>query len=65
MSWLAIVALIFVILTLGALFLGIGSFVKGGEFNRKHGNKLMRFRVGFQFAALVMLVVMFFLADKG
>ena len=24
---------------------GIGGFAKGGEFNRKHGNRLMRWRI--------------------
>jgi len=65
MSWLAIAALVFVILTILVLFLGIGVFVKGGEFNRKHGNKLMRFRVGFQFAALILIGLLFLLSDKG
>jgi hypothetical protein len=37
---------------LGALFLGIFSMAKGGEFNRKYGNKLMRARVILQAAAL-------------
>ncbi|MBT5433305.1 MAG: twin transmembrane helix small protein [Alphaproteobacteria bacterium] len=65
MSWMPIVAMIFVVLTLAVLFVGIGSFAKGGEFNKKHGNKLMRFRVGFQLAALVLIALMFFLSDRG
>ncbi|MBC6441272.1 MAG: twin transmembrane helix small protein [Rhodospirillales bacterium] len=64
MSWLFFVVLTFVILTAAALFMGIGSFVKGGAFNRKHGNRLMRFRVIFQFAAIILLALMFLLADR-
>ena len=65
MSWLAIAALVLVVLTLAALFVGVGGFARGGEFNRRHGNRLMRLRVGFQFAALVLLGVMFLLARGG
>jgi hypothetical protein len=61
MSWLPIVALVFVILTIGVLFLGIGSFVRGGEFNRKHGNTFMRLRVIFQFGAIMVLLLLFLL----
>ncbi len=65
MSWLAIAATILVVLTVAVLFVGIGGFARGGEFNRRHGNRLMRFRVGFQFAALILLGVMFLLAAGG
>jgi len=37
---------------LGALIIGIFGMVKGGEFNKKYGNKLMRARVILQGAAL-------------
>ena len=35
------------------LLLGIGGFGKGGDFNRKYANKLMRLRLLLQFVALV------------
>lgn len=40
-----------------SLVLGLVSMVKGGEFNQKHGNKLMRLRVGFQGLALLLFVI--------
>ena len=45
--------------TLVVLFIGIFGFLRGGEFNERYGNKLMRARVGLQFLALVILVVLF------
>ena len=40
------------------LLIGIGSFAKGGEFNRKHANRLMRYRIAAQ-ALAVILVLLF------
>ena len=37
---------------LATLVLGVLSMAKGGEFNKKHGNKLMRLRVILQGAAV-------------
>jgi len=42
---------------LGALFIGIFGMAKGGEFNRKYGNKLMRARVFLQAGALVFFIL--------
>ncbi|MGL4319934.1 MAG: twin transmembrane helix small protein [Paracoccaceae bacterium] len=50
---------------LGVLLLGIASFGKGGEFNRKHSNKLMRYRVIGQFIAVVLVVIAAWLARGG
>ena len=38
------------------LILGIGTLFKGGETSKKHSNKLMQFRVLFQFIAIIVLV---------
>ena len=51
---LLIVALV---ATLGVLFLGLFSMARGGEFNKKHGNRLMRLRVVLQGVALVLLAL--------
>ncbi|MGH1416118.1 MAG: twin transmembrane helix small protein [Pelagimonas sp.] len=48
----------------GILFFGIGSFAKGGEFNRKNANRAMRWRIIAQFIAVV-LVVGFVWIRKG
>jgi Hypoxia induced protein conserved region len=50
---------VFMILALGSLFIGLASMVKGGEFNRKYGNKLMQARVYMQGGALLMLLILF------
>jgi hypothetical protein len=42
---------------LAVLVMGLFSMVKGGEFNRKYGNRLMRWRVGLQAVALVLFAI--------
>ncbi len=39
------------------LAVGIVAMFKGGEFNRKYGNKLMRLRVGLQALAVLLMVL--------
>lgn len=38
------------------LLTGIGGFARGGEFNRKHGNRMMRWRLYAQAVALIILM---------
>ena len=38
------------------LMVGVGGFAKGGDFNRKHANRIMRLRVAAQFVAVLLLV---------
>jgi len=66
MSHAVFVVLIFLLLaTVGALFLGLFSMARGGEFNRKYGNKLMRFRVAFQAVAILLVLVLILLMNHG
>ena len=44
--------------TLVSLAFGLFSFFKGGEFNRKHGNRAMQMRVFFQALALVLFGIL-------
>ncbi|WP_420861426.1 twin transmembrane helix small protein [Algirhabdus cladophorae] len=53
---LFIVAAIACLVVLAILAVGIGGFAKGGEFNRKHANKIMRYRIGAQAVAVVLIV---------
>jgi hypothetical protein len=46
------------------LFLGIGTMVRGGSFNRRHGNRFMRWRVILQGAA-ILLFLLFMYLSKG
>ena len=48
----------------GALLLGVFSMAKGGEFNRKYGNKLMRLRIALQGLAILLFIV-FMLAYRS
>lgn len=38
------------------LMVGIAGFAKGGDFNRKHANRIMRYRIIAQFVAVVLIV---------
>jgi len=46
--------------TVAALGVGMFSMIKGGEFNKKYGNKLMQYRVMLQGLALAMLALAYF-----
>ena len=45
--------------TLVVLFAGVFAMARGGEFNRKWGNKLMRARVATQGLAILLLLALF------
>ncbi len=48
------------------LMVGIGGFAKGGDFNRKYANKIMRLRLLLQFVAIVLIVAyVYFIRSKG
>ncbi len=50
--------------TLVVLFAGVFAMARGGEFNRKWGNKLMRARVATQGVAILLLLALF-LINRG
>lgn len=39
------------------LMIGLGGFMRGGDFNRKYANKLMRWRIILQAVAVALIVV--------
>ena len=50
--------------TLGVLvilMIGIGGFAKGGDFNRKHANRIMRYRIIAQALAVALILLFIFL----
>lgn len=55
---LFIVVAVAMLAVLAVLLFGIGSFAKGGAFNKKYANKAMRWRIAAQFIA-VMLILLF------
>lgn len=56
------IVLILMVATLVVLIIGLILMAIGGDINKKHSNKLMTLRVALQAAAIIMLMVMFFLA---
>ncbi len=55
MTILNIMIVVALATTLGILFFGLISMARGGEFNKKHSNKLMRMRVIAQFITIILL----------
>lgn len=48
--------------TLGVLFAGLITMARGGEVNRKHGNRLMRWRVIAQGTAILIFALAMLIA---
>lgn len=61
MKLVVALALLSVIAVLG---LGLYSMWRGGEFNRKWGNKLMRLRVALQALAIALIMIAVFLSGR-
>lgn len=47
------------------LAVGVISMARGGEFNRRNANKLMRLRLAFQALALVLFAILVFVTGKS
>jgi len=47
------------------LMFGIGTFGKGGDFNRKYANRIMRWRIGAQFVAVIMILLFVYIRRQG
>jgi hypothetical protein len=47
------------------LMIGVISFSKGGEFNRKYSNRLMRYRIYAQAVAVVMILIYILIKGRG
>ena len=62
---LVIFATIACVVVLGILLFGIGTFAKGGEFNKRNANKIMRWRLGVQFVAVVLITAFAWLRSRG
>ncbi|HHL22938.1 MAG TPA: twin transmembrane helix small protein [Aliiroseovarius sp.] len=58
-------AVIAVFLVLGILLVGVISFGLGGEFNRKHSNRIMRYRIAAQAVAIVLILAFIWLRKGG
>ncbi|MGM0559912.1 MAG: twin transmembrane helix small protein [Pseudomonadota bacterium] len=56
-GFMMVLVVIAMLITLGVLFAGLFSMARGGEFNQKYGNKLMRWRVIMQGVALLLFAL--------
>ncbi len=54
-----------VLAVLGILLMGLRSFGKGGDYNRKNANKIMRWRIGAQLVAVILIVLFVYLRGEG
>ncbi len=63
------VILILLVVTLlavvGVLLLGVTGMARGGDFNAKYGNKLMRARVLLQGLAVVLFLLLIVTSNRG
>ena len=62
---LFIIVAIACVAVLVILSIGIGGFAKGGDFNRKYANKIMRWRIGAQFVAVILILAFVFFRRMG
>lgn len=53
-----------VLVVLAILATGIGGFARGGEFNRKHGNRLMRWRLIAQAVAVALIMLFIWMRSR-
>lgn len=60
---LFIVAAIAALAVVVILMIGIGGFARGGDFNRKHANRIMRYRIIAQAVAVALIIL--FVAIRG
>jgi hypothetical protein len=59
MTFGIILLCVLMLLTAVVLFTGMFAMAKGGEFNKKYGNRLMQWRVWCQGAAIVLVAILF------
>ena len=62
---LFIVVAIAVLVVLGILMIGIAGFARGGDFNKKHANRIMRYRIAAQFIAVLLILLFVFVRRMG
>jgi hypothetical protein len=54
---LFIVAALACLLVVAILMIGVGGFARGGDFNRKHANRIMRYRIYAQAGAVALILI--------
>jgi hypothetical protein len=61
---LFILAAIACLSVLVVLLIGVGGFARGGDFNRKYANKIMRLRLLAQFIAVLLIVAFVYFSGR-
>ncbi|MFD1911653.1 twin transmembrane helix small protein [Halodurantibacterium flavum] len=62
---LFIVGMLASLVVLVILLFGIGTFARGGEFNRRHANRIMRYRIIAQAVAIALVLGFVALRQMG
>ena len=62
---LFIIVAIAVLIVLAILLTGVGGFAKGGDFNKKHANRIMRWRIYAQAVAIALILIYVLLRRSG
>jgi len=63
-GFLAALLIVAMLATLAVLFMGILTMARGGEFGRKHSNRLMRWRVVLQATAVLLFLLLAFVMQR-
>lgn len=62
---LFLVAALAAFVVLIILMIGVGSFAKGGAFNQRNANRLMRWRIIAQAVAVVLILIFAWVRSRG
>ncbi len=63
MGWKMIVIAIAMLSVAGVLLWGVITMARGGEYNKTHSNKIMRYRIVFQAVALFIFLGLLLMRD--
>lgn len=62
---LLVIVVAAVLLVLVILMVGVGTFGRGGDFNRRHANRIMRWRIYAQGIAVALILLYVWLRSRG
>ena len=62
MVFLKIAIPVMLVIVLVVLITGVVVMARGGEFNKKYGNRLMQLRVATQFIAVILIALFFYVS---
>ncbi len=62
---LFILVILAMLATLFVLVTGLITFARGGDFHKKNSNRLMRWRVGLQFLAVIFFLIFIYFRRGG